>query len=58
MDRAEIFTMHILYNKKLGAVPLYHYDQLMRRGWKVFLPISLLFVVLVSSYYTCARCGL
>ena len=30
-------------------VPRYRYDQLMRLGWKVFLPISLLAVVLTSS---------
>jgi len=30
-------------------VPRYRYDQLMRLGWKVFLPISLLMVVMVAS---------
>ena len=35
-------------------VPRYRYDQLMRLGWKVFLPISLLMVVVVASvlYFT------
>jgi NADH-quinone oxidoreductase subunit H len=31
-----------------AIVPRYRYDQLMRIGWKVFLPLSLGWVVLVS----------
>lgn len=33
-----------------ATVPRYRYDQLMRLGWKVFLPLSLLWVVLTSGY--------
>jgi NADH-quinone oxidoreductase subunit H len=31
-----------------AIVPRYRYDQLMRIGWKVFLPMSLAWVVLVA----------
>ena len=30
-------------------VPRYRYDQLMRLGWKVFLPLSLAMIVIVAA---------
>jgi len=42
-----LFTLFALVK---AIVPRYRYDQLMRLGWKIFLPLSLTWVVLTSSY--------
>lgn len=44
------FFFFFLFSWVWGTVPRYRYDQLMRLGWKIFLPMSLLFVALISGY--------
>jgi NADH-quinone oxidoreductase subunit H len=41
--------MFFLFAMAKAVVPRYRYDQLMRLGWKVFLPISLVMVVIVAA---------
>jgi NADH-quinone oxidoreductase subunit H len=44
----KILIMFFLFSMVKAIVPRYRYDQLMRLGWKVFLPFSLAWVVLVA----------
>ncbi len=53
----KIFVFFFIFSWVKATVPRYRYDQLMRLGWKVFLPVSLLFVVLVSGYLMFTRYG-
>ena len=46
----KILLLFILFSLVKAIVPRYRYDQLMRLGWKIFLPFSLFWVVLTSSY--------
>ncbi|MBB4630441.1 NADH-quinone oxidoreductase subunit NuoH [Sphingosinicella soli] len=47
---AKMVFMFFLFAWVKATVPRYRYDQLMRLGWKVFLPLSLFWVFLVSGW--------
>ena len=46
----KILLLFFLFALVKATVPRYRYDQLMRLGWKLFLPFSLMWVVITSSY--------
>ena len=46
----KIIFLFILFSLVKAIVPRYRYDQLMKLGWKIFLPFSLIWVVLTASY--------
>ncbi len=46
----KILFLFFLFALVKAIVPRYRYDQLMRLGWKVFLPFSLIWVVITASY--------
>jgi NADH-quinone oxidoreductase subunit H len=47
---AKILLLFFLFALTKAIVPRYRYDQLMRLGWKVFLPFSLIWAILTASY--------
>lgn len=53
----KILVFFFIFSWVKATVPRYRYDQLMRLGWKVFLPVSLLWVALVSGYLMLTRYG-
>jgi len=53
----KLFAVFFMMAMVKAIVPRYRYDQLMRLGWKVFLPTSLLWVVLTAAYVTFVRHG-
>ena len=54
---AKILFFFFVFSWVKATVPRYRYDQLMRLGWKIFLPLSLIFVFLVSGYLMLMRVG-
>ena len=46
----KILFFFFVFSWVKATVPRFRYDQLMRLGWKIFLPISLIWVFLVSGY--------
>ena len=46
----KILLLFILFSLVKAVVPRYRFDQLMRLGWKIFLPFSLIWVVLTASF--------
>jgi NADH-quinone oxidoreductase subunit H len=53
----KILFFFFIFSWVKATVPRYRYDQLMRLGWKVFLPVSLFWVFLVSGYLMWTRYG-
>jgi NADH-quinone oxidoreductase subunit H len=45
----KVLSMFFMFAMVKAFVPRYRYDQLMRLGWKVFLPLSLAMVVIVAG---------
>ena len=46
----KILFLFFLFAIVKAIVPRYRYDQLMRLGWKIFLPFSLTYVVMTASF--------
>ena len=46
----KILLLFILFALVKSIVPRYRYDQLMKLGWKIFLPFSLVWVVITASF--------
>ena len=46
----KIIFLFLLFALIKAIVPRYRYDQLMRLGWKIFLPFSLIYLVLTASF--------
>ena len=47
---SKILFLFLLFALIKAIVPRYRYDQLMRLGWKIFLPFSLIYLVFTASF--------
>jgi NADH-quinone oxidoreductase subunit H len=52
---AKMFFFFFVFSWVRATVPRYRYDQVMRLGWKVFLPLSILWVFIVSGFLMLTR---
>ncbi|HWW64993.1 MAG TPA: NADH-quinone oxidoreductase subunit NuoH [Sphingomonadaceae bacterium] len=53
----KILFFFFVFSWVKATVPRYRYDQLMRLGWKIFLPLSLFWVFLISGWLMLTRYG-
>ncbi len=51
------FMFFFMFSWVKATVPRFRYDQLMRLGWKIFLPLSLFFIFLISGFLMLTRYG-
>ncbi len=54
---AKMMFFFFVFSWVRATVPRYRYDQLMRLGWKIFLPMSIFFVIIVSGWLMLTRYG-
>ena len=54
---AKMLFFFFVFSWVKATVPRYRYDQLMRLGWKIFLPLSILFVIAISGWLMFTRYG-
>jgi len=47
---AKVFLLLSIFIWIRASLPRYRYDQIMRLGWKIFIPISLVWIIVVSAW--------
>ncbi len=53
----KIWVVFFMFAMVKAIVPRYRYDQLMRLGWKIFLPTSLVAVAIIGGYVAYTHAG-